>query len=107
MHQGMIEDAETCLREVETYFKRWNGKADGRVQVWYGARSLGACTPELYSRIAQGANRLGTGITMHLGEVQEERQVCEQGVREIARRIHGSSRRNGAEGCLCSRRLVD
>jgi cytosine/adenosine deaminase-related metal-dependent hydrolase len=72
MHEGMIEDAETCLREVETYFKRWNGTADGRVQVWYGARSLGACTPELYGRIAQGAKQLGTGITMHLGEVQED-----------------------------------
>ena len=72
MHEGMIEDAETCLREVEAYFKRWNGKADGRVQVWYGARSLGACTPELYRRIAEGAKRLGTGITMHLGEVQED-----------------------------------
>jgi len=72
MHEGMIEDAETCLREVETYFKRWNGKAEGRVQVWYGARSLGACTPELYSRISQGAKQLGTGITMHLGEVQED-----------------------------------
>jgi len=72
MHTGMIEDAETCLREVETYHKRWDGKADGRVRVWYGARSLGACTPELYSRIAQGAKRLGTGITMHLGEVRED-----------------------------------
>jgi cytosine/adenosine deaminase-related metal-dependent hydrolase len=72
MHEGMIEDAETCLREVETYFKRWNGKANGRVQVWYGARSLGACTPELYGRIAQGAKRLGAGITMHLSEVRED-----------------------------------
>jgi cytosine/adenosine deaminase-related metal-dependent hydrolase len=72
MHEGMIEDAETCLREVDIYFKRWNGKANGRVQVWYGARSLGACTPELYGRIAQGAKRLGAGITMHLSEVQED-----------------------------------
>ena len=72
MHEGMIEDAETCLREVETYYNRWNGKAGGRVQVWYGARSLGACTPELYSRIAEGAKRLKIGITMHLGEVQED-----------------------------------
>ncbi len=72
MHPGMIEDGETCLREVETYFKRWNGKADDRVRVWYGARSLGGCTPELYKRIAEGAQRLGTGVTMHLSEVQED-----------------------------------
>jgi len=72
MHPGMVENAETCLREVETYFKRWNGKADDRIRVWYGARSLGGCTPELYAQIAEGARRLGTGVTMHLSEIQED-----------------------------------
>ena len=72
MHPGMVENAETCLREVEMYFKRWNGKADDRIRVWYGARSLGGCTPELYAQIAVGAKRLGTGVTMHLSEVQED-----------------------------------
>jgi cytosine/adenosine deaminase-related metal-dependent hydrolase len=72
MHPGMVEDAETCLREVETYFKRWDGGADRRIKVWYGARSLGGCTPDLYRRIAEGAKRLGTGITMHLSEVKED-----------------------------------
>jgi len=72
MHSGMIEKAETCLREVEMYFKRWNGKADDRIRVWYGARSLGGCTPELYAQIARDAKRLRTGVTMHLSEVQED-----------------------------------
>ena len=72
MHPGMIEDGETCLREVETHFKRWNGKADGRIGIWYGARSLGGCTPQLYKQIAEGAARLGTGVTMHLSEVEED-----------------------------------
>ena len=72
MHPGMVENGETCLREVETHFKRWNGKADGRIGVWYGARSLGGCTPQLYTQIAEGAARLETGVTMHLSEVQED-----------------------------------
>ena len=72
MHPGMIEDAETCLRDVETYFTRWNGKANDRIRVWYGARSLGGCTPELYEQIARGAKRLASGVTMHLSEVQED-----------------------------------
>ncbi len=72
MHPGMVEDAETCLREVESHFKNWNGRANGRVRVWYGARSLGGCTRELYERIAKGAVRLGTGVTMHLGEMEED-----------------------------------
>ena len=72
MHPGMIEDGEICLREVEDYFKRWNGKADGRIRVWYGARSLGACTLDLYKQIALGAKRMKTGVTMHLNEVRED-----------------------------------
>jgi len=72
MHSGMVEDAETCLREVEQHFKRWNRHGNGRVKVWYGARSLGGCTPDLYRQIASGAERLGTGVTMHLNEVQED-----------------------------------
>lgn len=72
MHPGMVEDAERCLREVESHYKRWDGKADGRIRVWYGARSLGGCTRELYERIATGAERLGTGVTMHLCEVEED-----------------------------------
>ena len=72
MHPGMIEDAETCLHEVESHFKQWNGKANGRIRVWYGARSLGGCTKELYELIAKGAQELGTGVTMHLSEVQED-----------------------------------
>jgi cytosine/adenosine deaminase-related metal-dependent hydrolase len=72
MHPGMIEDAETCLREVEDYFERWNGRANGRIRVWYGARSLGGCTPELYKQISMGAEKLGTGVTVHLSEVQED-----------------------------------
>ena len=72
MHPGMVEDAETCLREVEDNFERWNGAANGRIRVWYGARSLGGCTRELYERIASGARRLSTGVTIHLSEVQED-----------------------------------
>jgi cytosine/adenosine deaminase-related metal-dependent hydrolase len=72
MHPGMVEDGATCLREVEDYFKRWNGKADDRIKVWYGARSLGGCTPDLYRQIAAGAKHLKTGVTMHLNEVRED-----------------------------------
>ena len=72
MHQGMIEDPETCLREVESHFRNWDGRANGRVRVWYGARSLGGCSKELYEEIARGAQRLRTGVTIHLSEVQED-----------------------------------
>jgi cytosine/adenosine deaminase-related metal-dependent hydrolase len=78
MHPGMVEDGETCLRQVEGHFKRWNDRADGRIKVWYGARSLGGCSRELYQGIGEGARRLGTGITMHLNEVQEDARYCKR-----------------------------
>jgi len=78
MHPGMVEDGETCLREVEGYFNRWNGKANGRIRVWYGARSLGGCTPDLYRQIAAGAKALRTGVTMHLNEVREDAEYTKR-----------------------------
>lgn len=78
MHPGMVEDGETCLRQVEGHFRKWNGRADGRVKVWYGARSLGGCSRELYQQIGEGARRLATGITMHLNEVQEDARYCKR-----------------------------
>jgi len=78
MHPGMVEDGETCLREVEEYFNRWNGKANGRIGVWYGARSLGGCTPDLYRQIAAGAKTLKTGVTMHLNEVRQDAEYTKR-----------------------------
>jgi cytosine/adenosine deaminase-related metal-dependent hydrolase len=77
MHPGMIEEPQTCLREVDSYFRRWNDRANGRIKVWYGARSLGGCTPELYKQIAKGADRLGTGVTVHLSEVKDDVQYTQ------------------------------
>jgi 5-methylthioadenosine/S-adenosylhomocysteine deaminase len=78
MHPGMIEDGEKCLHEVEDHFKRWNNRGNGRIRVWYGARSLGACTPELYKQIATGSEELGTGVTIHLSEVQEDLRYAQK-----------------------------
>jgi cytosine/adenosine deaminase-related metal-dependent hydrolase len=78
MHPGMIEDAATCLHEVEDHFKHWHGRGNGRIRVWYGARSLGGCSLGLYEQIASGARRLGTGVTIHLSEVQGDVRYAEK-----------------------------
>ena len=72
MHQGMIEDGEKSLAETVNMIDRWNGKANGRIAVWFGPRSLGACSKALYEKIAEEAAKRKTGITMHLCEVQED-----------------------------------
>jgi cytosine/adenosine deaminase-related metal-dependent hydrolase len=72
MYPGMVEDADECLRETETMLSRWHGKADGRIQVWYGLRSLGAVTPSLFKKITELARTNKTRMTMHLGEVVDD-----------------------------------
>jgi cytosine/adenosine deaminase-related metal-dependent hydrolase len=74
MHPGMIEDRETGLAGTLDMHRRWNGAAEGRIRVWFGPRTPGAATPELYREIARLAAEHGLGITMHLAEVREDRE---------------------------------
>jgi len=82
MHAGMVEDGETSIRNTLKAFDRWNGMADGRLQVWFGPRTPGGVTPALYDRISQLARERGMGITIHLAEVKEDLDYArEQGFR--------------------------
>ena len=72
MYPGLVEDADACLKETDEMYTKWHGKADGRVQVWYGLRSLGAVTSELFKDVARRAREKQTRMTMHLGEVIDD-----------------------------------
>ena len=72
MYPGMVEDKDDCLEETARMHSKWHGKADGRLQVWYGLRSLGAVTPELFQEVASIAREKKTRMTMHLGEVIDD-----------------------------------
>ena len=72
MYPGMVEDTEQCLKETNDMYNKWHGRADGRIQVWYGLRSLGAVTPELFRDVARRTREKGTRMTMHLGEVVDD-----------------------------------
>ncbi len=78
MHEGMIEDGEKSLSETITMFGRWNGKANGRIGVWFGPRSLGACSKTLYEKIGEEAAKRKAGITMHLCEVKEDLRYAQR-----------------------------
>lgn len=41
MHPGLIEDREMSLVGTLNAWERWNGKADDRIRVWFGARTPG------------------------------------------------------------------
>ena len=72
MHEGMIETRKQSLNEAVRMIRKWNGGADGRIHVWFGPRTPGGCSPELYREISQLAKEHHTGITMHLAEVKED-----------------------------------
>jgi cytosine/adenosine deaminase-related metal-dependent hydrolase len=72
MHPGMAEDGETSVRNTLAAYDQWEGAADGRIQVWFGARTPGGVTPGLYDQISQLAAERDMGITVHLSEVRED-----------------------------------
>jgi cytosine/adenosine deaminase-related metal-dependent hydrolase len=72
MYPGMVEETDASLQETDEMYRKWHRKADGRIEVWYGLRSLGAVTPELFKDVARRTREKETRMTMHLGEVIDD-----------------------------------
>lgn len=73
MYPGMVESRETSLFGVLEAHSKWQGAADDRIHVWFGPRTPGGVTPELYREMSDYAHRRGMGITMHLAEVEADK----------------------------------
>lgn len=73
MHSGMIESRETSLLGVLDMHSKWEGAADGRIHVWFGPRTPGGVTSELYREMTDLARQRNMGITMHLAEVEADK----------------------------------
>lgn len=41
MHPGLVEDRETSLLGALRMHEKWDGKANDRIRVWFGARTPG------------------------------------------------------------------
>jgi len=78
MYPGMVEDRETTLRDTLAMHDKWQGAGDGRILVWFGPRTPGGVTPELYREISEIARQRGMGVTVHLAEVQADRQFFKE-----------------------------
>lgn len=72
MHQGLIED-ESSLEKVLECHSKFNGAGDGRVEVWFGARTPGGVSEDLYTRMTKIAREKNIGITMHCAEIKADR----------------------------------
>jgi cytosine/adenosine deaminase-related metal-dependent hydrolase len=73
MHPGMIENRETSLLGVLDMHTKWQGAANGRLHVWFGPRTPGGVTSELYREMTDLARQRDMGMTMHLAEVEADR----------------------------------
>jgi cytosine/adenosine deaminase-related metal-dependent hydrolase len=72
MPPGLVEDKESCLREAKSMIQKWGRDRKGMIRVWVAPRSLGGCSKELYTEVAELAKEYDTRVTMHLAEVKED-----------------------------------
>lgn len=73
MHPGLIEDRETSLVGAVAMHESWNGKADGRISVWFGSRTPGGVSEALYKEMAAISHSKNIPITMHCAEAPADR----------------------------------
>jgi cytosine/adenosine deaminase-related metal-dependent hydrolase len=70
--ESIVETGEASMREALEMIRKWHGKANNRIHVWFGPRTPGACTMDFYREIAERAREHRTGITIHLAEVKQD-----------------------------------
>lgn len=51
MHPGLVEDREMSLLGTVKMWEKWNGKANDRIRVWFGARTPGGYVNDNLSSI--------------------------------------------------------
>lgn len=78
MHPGMVESRETSLFGVLEAHSKWQGAANDRIHVWFGPRTPGGVTPELYREMSDYARQRDMGITMHLAEVEADKRFLQE-----------------------------
>ncbi|GER90325.1 amidohydrolase [Dictyobacter vulcani] len=78
MHPGMIESRETSLLGVLDMHSKWEGAANDRIHVWFGPRTPGGVSSELYREMSELARQRNMGITMHLAEVEADKVFMQE-----------------------------
>ncbi|MEM2009796.1 MAG: amidohydrolase [Thermosphaera sp.] len=71
LHEGLVEPGDTSFKDTIRLYHKYHG-LNNRIWIWFGPRTPGAVSLELYRKISEKARELNTGITMHLAEVRED-----------------------------------
>lgn len=64
------------VRKTEELYQAWNGKDDGRIQIWFALRQAITSTPGLAEAVADAAKRYDTSVHIHLAEHRREVEYC-------------------------------
>ncbi|WP_341474370.1 amidohydrolase [Heliorestis acidaminivorans] len=88
LSRGMIgfgPTSEKALVESEEFYRKWHEGADGRIRVWLGPHAPYTCPPDYLQKVMALADRLGTGLHIHLAETKKEVEDIqkEHGLRPI------------------------
>ncbi|MBD2100284.1 amidohydrolase [Leptolyngbya sp. FACHB-261] len=71
------EDTNAVLDVQIANYDRWHGKANGRIRVWFGLRTIFNNSDELIVRTKKLADSYGAGIHMHVAELREENEFAQ------------------------------
>ncbi|MDX9864415.1 MAG: amidohydrolase [Anaerolineaceae bacterium] len=66
------EDTQQALEIQIANYEKWHGKADNRIQVWFGLRTIFNNSDELIVRTKELADKYKVGVHMHVAEIKEE-----------------------------------
>jgi len=73
MYPGQAEDKDPSIAEALAMHEKWEGAADGRIQVWFGPRPIGTGTSvETMKEIIELAHRHDMPIDIHYCECKSE-----------------------------------
>jgi 5-methylthioadenosine/S-adenosylhomocysteine deaminase len=70
---GVPDQGDRRLAQNCELFDAWDGAADGRIQIRFGAHAADTCSPELLGRIRAEAKARGAGRHIHVAQSPEER----------------------------------
>lgn len=68
----LVEDSEKQMKDNVRLLKKWHGKGNGRLHVWFGMRWPPFCSNEILETAYDLSREHGVGITMHLHGGEEE-----------------------------------
>ncbi|KAI9280264.1 amidohydrolase [Umbelopsis sp. AD052] len=74
MHPGLIETREQSLLGTLAMHEKWHGKANDRIHVWFGSRTPGGVSVELFKEMTQISQEKDIRITMHCAEVEADKK---------------------------------